>query len=191
MSDIDIPWITATLALGMGAIHLVSPVITPVSYTILAPWLHAGFGHLWENLLVFVLLGTWVEWRVGWVTFLVAALLIPYLALYLPVVFNYGGLATGASGLTKALTGYALPAGLVILLERIESGEVAARDVVVGLGLILFLVYLTVDAWVTVQRFLGLVSRPPGKAVSAHVTGLGLGVLWFGWRAWQHELDVA
>lgn len=189
MPDIDIPWITPTLALGMGAIHLVSPVITPVSYTILAPWLHAGFDHLWQNLFVFVLLGTWVEWRVGWVTFLVAALLIPYLALYLPAVFNYGGLATGASGLTKALAGYALPAGLVILVERIESGGVAARDVVIGIGLLLFLTYLTVDAWVTVRQFLGLVSGPTGTAVSAHVTGLGLGMVWFGWRAWRHELD--
>jgi len=84
----------------MGVIYLVSPAITPLSYTVLAPWMHSGIGHLWQNLLVFVILGAWVERRVGWLTFLFFAVMIPYIALYLPVVFQYGGLSRGASGLT-------------------------------------------------------------------------------------------
>lgn len=184
----DIPWVTFILTLGMMAIHLVSPAITPLSYTVLAPWMHAGFNHLWQNLLMFVLLGAWIERRVGWVTFLFFAVMIPYLALYLPVVFEYGELSRGASGLTMALTGYVVPVLLVDLAGRIESFEFDAKEVVVGLGILLVLVYLTADSWVIVQRFVGLEPRPDGVAVSAHATGLVLGVLWFGWRAWRHGL---
>ncbi|WP_315909654.1 rhomboid family intramembrane serine protease [Halapricum hydrolyticum] len=187
----DIPWVTIILTLVMGATHLVSPTITPLSYTILAPWMHAGFNHLWQNLLVFVLLGTLVERRVGLVTFLLFAVLIPYLALHLPVVFEYGGPSRGASGLTMTLTGYAIPALVVDLAERIESFEADARDVALGIGILLVLIYLSLDVWVTVQRFAGIQSRPDGVAVSAHATGLVLGVLWFGWRVLRHDLDNA
>ena len=117
----DVPWVTFALAAGMVVVYLVSPAITPLSYTLLAPWMHAGFGHIWQNLLVFVVLGAWVEHRVGWLTYLFFAVMIPYLALYLPVVFEYGGLSRGASGLTMALTGYMVPVLLVGLAERIES----------------------------------------------------------------------
>lgn len=184
----DIPWITFVLTLGMVALYLVSPAITPLSYTVLAPWMHASFNHLWQNLLVFVLVGTWVERRVGWVTFLFFAVMIPYLALYLPVSFKYGGLSRGASGLTMALTGYVVPVLLVVLAGRINSFEYDTREVAVGLGILIVLVYLISDSWVTVQRFVGLEPRPDGVAVSAHATGLVLGVLWFGWRAWRHGL---
>ncbi len=62
---------------------------------------------------------------------------------------------------------------------------------IVGLGILLVLAYLTADAWATVQRFAGLEPRPNGVAVSTHVTGLVLGMLWFGWRALRHGLDDA
>jgi len=187
----DFPWVTFILTLGMGAIHLTSPVITPLSYTVLAPWMHVGFNHIWQNLLVFILLGAWVERRVGWVTFFIFVVMIPYLALYLPIVLKYGGLSRGASGLTMALTGYVIPAGLIVLAGRIESFEFDAKEVVVGLGILLVLVYLTSDAWITIQRFEGVEPRPAGVAVSAHATGLVLGVLWFGWRSLRHGLDGA
>lgn len=187
----DIPWVTFILTLWMGAIHLASPAITPLSYTVLAPWMHGGFNHMWQNLVVFVLIGAWVERRVGWITFLFFAVMIPYLALYLPVVFNYGGLSRGASGLTMSLTGYVVPVLLVVLAGHIKSLEFDVREVTVGLGILLVLVYLTADAWVTVQRFAGLEPRPDGVAVSAHATGLVLGVLWFGWRALRHGLADA
>lgn len=187
----DIPWATCTLMLGMGTIYLTSPAITPLSYTILAPWMHAGFNHLWQNLLMFVLLGAWAERRVGWITFLLFAVMISYLALYLPVVFEYGGLSRGASGLTMALTGYWLPVLLIVLIRRIESFEFDAREFLAGLGILVVLAYLTTDAWVAVQRFVGLEPRPDGVAVSAHATGLALGLLWFSWRALRHGLDEA
>jgi membrane associated rhomboid family serine protease len=153
--------------------------------------MHGGFNHIWQNLLVFVLLGTWVERRIGWVTFLFFAVTIPYLALYLPVMFKYGGLSRGASGLTMALTGYVVPVLLVDLTRRIESFEFDAKEVAVGLGILLVLVYLTTDTWMTVQRFVGLEPRPDGVAVGSHATGLVLGVLWFGWRAFRHGLNDA
>jgi len=187
----DIPWVTGTLMLGMSAIYLVSPAITPLSYTILAPWMHAGFNHIWQNMLLFVPLGAWAERRVGWIPFLLFVVMIPYLALYLPIVFEYGGLSRGASGLTMALTGYWVPVLLILLIRRIESFEFDAKKVPVGFGILLILAYLTTDAWVTVQRFAGLEPRPGEVAVSAHATGLVLGVLWFGWRALRHGLDDA
>jgi membrane associated rhomboid family serine protease len=187
----DIPWVTFVLMLGMGTIHFTSPAITPLSYTVLAPWMHGGFNHLWQNILVFILLGAWVEERVGWVTFLVFAVMIPYLALYLPVVFEYGGLSRGASGLTMALTGYMVPVLLVALARCIESIEFEARKVAMGLGILVVLTFLTKDTWETIQRFAGLEPRPDGVAVSAHATGLVLGVLWFGWRAVRHGLADA
>jgi len=187
----NVPWITLILSLGMGVIYLVSPAITPLSYTILAPWMHSGIGHLWQNLLVFVILGAWVERRVGWLTFLFFAVMIPYIALYLPVVFQYGGLSRGASGLTMALTGYVIPVLFVVLAGRMESDDIDPKEMVLGLGVLLVLAYLTHDAWVTVQRFAALEPRPDGMAVSAHATGLVLGVLWFGWRALRHGLTDA
>ena len=184
----DVPWVTFVLAAGMVVVSLVSPAITPLSYTLLAPWMHAGFGHIWQNLLVFFILGAWVERRVDWLTYLFFAVMISYLALYLPVVFEYGELSRGASGLTMALTGYVVPVLLVGLAERIESFEFDSKDVAVGLGVLLVLTYLSVVSWVTVQRFVGLEPRPDGVSVSSHMTGLVLGVLWFGWRAVRHGL---
>lgn len=187
----DIPWITLILSLVMGIIYLASPAISPLSYTVLAPWMHGGMDHILQNLIMFVLLGTWVERRVGWLTFLLFAVMIPYIALYLPVVIKYGGLSRGASGLTMALTGYVVPVLFVVLAGRIDSIEFDAKEVAFGLGILLVLAYLTADAWVTVQRFAGLDPRPDGVAVSAHATGLVLGVLWFGWRALRHGLADA
>jgi len=184
----DVPWVTFALAAGMVVVYLVSPAITPLSYTLLAPWMHAGFGHIWQNLLVFLILGAWVERRVDWLTYLFFAVMISYLALYLPVVFKYGELSRGASGLTMALTGYVVPVLLVGLAERIESFELDAKDVAMGLGVLLVLTFLSVDSWVTVQRFVGLEARPDGVSVSSHMTGLVLGVLWFGWRVVRHGL---
>lgn len=172
----------------MAVIYLIEPPATPVTYTVLAPWMHADWTHLSQNLLVFVVLGVWVEYRMGWMTYLCAALLIPYLALYLPVVLGYGGLSRGASGLTMALTGYAIPVLLVSLVERIDAGAFEARQVAVWVGLVLFVTYLAVDSWLTVQRFIGLAPHPDGVSVASHFTGLTLGVLWFCWRAWRHGL---
>ncbi|MFC4549487.1 MULTISPECIES: rhomboid family intramembrane serine protease [Halorussus] len=73
--------VTLVLATGMAIVYVADPPITPMSYTALAPWMHAGFGHLWQNLSVFVLLGAWIENRVGWSTFGVFAAVSSYLAL--------------------------------------------------------------------------------------------------------------
>lgn len=185
----DVPWATFTLAALMTAVHIADPGITPLTYTVLAPWIHAGWSHLWQNLLVFLLLGAWVERRVGWGTFLFFTVTVPYLALYLPVAFDYGGLSKGASGLTMALTGYLLPVLLVAFPERIELFKLNARELAIGLGILLVLSYLITDSWVTVQRFVGFKPRPEGVSVSSHMTGLVLGVLWFGWRTWRHGLN--
>lgn len=187
----DIPWATFILTLGMVVIYIISPEITPLSYTLLAPWMHSGFSHLWQNLFIFVLLGTWVETRVRRVTFLLFSVLIPYLALYLPVVLNYGSLSRGASGLTNALIGYVIVALLVNLSGRIRSSSFNSKQVTIGLGIVLVLIYLTAGAWLTFQRFTGLEPRPDGVAVSSHMTGIVLGLLWFAWRTVRHGLKNA
>lgn len=187
----DVPWITFALTLWMAVLHLASPALTPLSYTVLAPWLHAGFNHIWQNLLVFILLGGWVEKRVDWMGYLFFAVMIPYLALYLPVVFDYGGLSRGASGLTTALTGYTIPVLFIVLVGLLESFEFDSMEMAVLLIVLLVLAFLIADAGETVQRFAGLEPKPDGVAVSAHMTGLFLGGLWFGWRAFRHELADA
>jgi len=190
--DLDgVPWATFVLAAFMVVVHVADPALTSLTYTAFAPWMHAGFGHIAENLIVFVVLGVGVERRVGSIPFAAFAVLIPYLALYLPVAFDYGGLSRGASGLTMALTGYAVFVLLVVLAERLDGFKVEWREVAVILGAFLAVLYLTVDSWVTVQRFFGFEPRPEGVSVSSHMTGLVLGVMWFGWRAWRHGLDGA
>ncbi|MFC7228362.1 rhomboid family intramembrane serine protease [Salinirubellus salinus] len=187
----DVPGVTFALAVGMGAIHMASPAITPLSYTALAPWMHAGVDHLLNNLLVFTLLGAWVERRLGWAKFLFVSMVMAYLALYLPIVFGYGELSRGASGLTMALTGYAILALLVTFTEQLETLDVGTGEGLFSFGILLVLVYLTVDAWQTVQRFVGVEPRPDGVAVSAHLTGLVLGMVWFGWRMVRYGLTDA
>lgn len=172
----------------MLVIYLVDPGLTELSYTFFAPWMHAGWAHLWKNLLVFLLLGAWTESRVGWLNFLPFAVLTPYLALYIPVAFGYGGLSRGASGLTMALTGYAVPALLTTLTVRFDDLDIEWLEVGIVVLHFLALLYLTADAFVTVKRFLGLAPRPAGVAVSAHFTGFVIGVLWFAWRAWRQGL---
>jgi len=188
-TDIN-PWTSVTFVLTvlMLVLYIVDPPITELSYILLAPWMHAGWSHFWNNLFVFVLLGTWIERRVGWQTFLTFAVLIPYLALYTPVAFKYGGLSRGASGLTLALSGYAIPALVLTLSERINGTDGQWREVaIIGLQLLVVL-YLTADAIVTTKRFIGLTPHPEGIAVSAHFTALIIGILWFAWRGWRHGI---
>lgn len=180
--------VTIILIVVMIVIYLVDPPITPVTYTVLAPWMHAGFTHLSQNLLVFLILGTWNEHRMGWPTYLFGAVMIPYLALYLPVVLGYGELSRGASGLTMALTGYAVPVLLLAIADRFDEFDLDPRQVAVWLGMFLLLAYLAVDSWLTIQRFVGLAPRPDGVSVASHFTGLALGLLWFCWRTWRHGI---
>ena len=124
-------------------------------------------------------------------SFLAFAVLIPYLALHLPVVWGFSGLSIGASGLTKALTGYTVVALLVDFVMRVEgfaAVETEWREVVVALVAVLMIVFLTVNSWETIRRFAGVVPSPTGVSVASHFFGLVLGVLWFGWRAWRHGL---
>ena len=180
--------VTPVLVVVMVVVYLIDPPITPVTYTVLAPWMHADWIHISQNLLVFAILGILIEHRMSWLNYLFAVMMIPYLALYLPVVLGYGGLSRGASGLTMALTGYAIPVLLVTLAKRVDSFEFEPQQVAGWMGILLFMAYLALDSWLTVQRFIGLAPRPEGVSVSSHFTGLALGALWFGWRAWRHGL---
>lgn len=176
--------VTPALTVWMVALYLISPELSSGSiYFFLSPWMHAGWSYLWQNLLVFVVLGVWVENRVWWPEYLAFTIIIPYFALHIPAVFGFGNYAWGASGLTMALTGYAIPVLLVGLIERAEGFEFEWQEVSIWLLMFFAAMYLSFDAWVTVQRFLGNVPRQEGVAVGAHLTGLVLGFLWVGYRA--------
>ena len=187
----ELPWVTFVLSVSMITVYVVNPALTPLTYTVFAPWMHGGFSHILQNLLVFVVLGVVIEQRVVSVVYGTFVVLISYLALYLPVVFNYGGLSRGASGLTMALTGYLIPVLLVMLSDRFSSREIDVTEIGVGVMLLFAAVYLTADSWVTVQRFVGLKAQPEGVSVASHMTGLLLGVLWFICRSWRHGLTKA
>lgn len=178
--------VTYAIAVGMAVVYAVDPVIDSVSYLVLAPWMHGGFGHLWQNLAVYLILGVWVEKRVGSWTYLKFVSLVPYMALYVPVALDIGGLSQGASGLTKALGGYVGLAVFVGLFRRLESIEVDWRWVLVAGLYFVVLVLLGRYAMVTVERFFYLSPRPEGVAISAHFTGLVLGWLWFGYRGLRY-----
>ncbi|QLG63210.1 rhomboid family intramembrane serine protease [Halorarum salinum] len=180
--------VTFTLAGIMLLVYVVNPAIAELSYIFLAPWMHSGWPHFWNNLFIFVPLGAWVENRVGWLTFLTFAIMIPYLALSAPVAFGYGELSRGASGLTMAVSGYIVPVSLTNLSERLDSISLERRELFVwGLKLLIVL-YLAADAYMTVKRFFGFEPRPDGVAVSAHFTGLVTGLLWFAWRGGRHGI---
>lgn len=191
----DVPWVTALLTIWMGGLYLLSPTLdTGAKYVFLAPWMHGGFGHFANNVALFVVLGGWAERRVGSIPFLVFVVLIPYIALHGPVVVGVGELSWGASGLTNGLTAYVIPALLIALAEKLEGiadGEFGWLEVAVGLAVLLAITFLTADAWVTVERFLGWKPRPGRVSVEAHLAGLVLGLLWFFYRAWQHGLNEA
>ncbi|MFC4549486.1 MULTISPECIES: hypothetical protein [Halorussus] len=84
-----------------------------------------------------------------------------------------------------ALTGYAIPVLLIGLAQRVESFKLKT-EVVNDVGVLLIVLYLALDSWMTVKRFFHVDPRPDGLAVSAHFTGLVLGVLWFAWRRRRH-----
>lgn len=179
----NVPWVTVLLTVWMAGLYLLSPSFDSVlEYLLLSPWMHAGVGHIANNLVLFVPLGIWTERRVGSLVFLTFSLLIPYIALHGPVTIGIGELSWGASGLTKALTGYAILALFAEFYRTMGSFEVGYRAVAIVGGLILILFYLFADASLTIRRFFHLSPRPDGVSVSAHFAGLIFGVLWFGYR---------
>lgn len=186
----DLPWATALLTVWMIGLYLFDPLLdTGIKYFFLSPWMHSGFNHFWNNMAFFIPLGVYVERRVESWPFLVFAALIPYLALHLPVVWSLGSLSQGASGLTKALTGYTVLALLVDFFGRLDGFadfELDWLEVAVALMVLLVLVFLAMNSLETVQRFAGFEHSPDGVSVASHFFGLVLGILWFGWRGWRH-----
>lgn len=194
MNTDDVPWVTIILSVSMAVLFLIDPKMdTGPKYFILSPWMHSDFNHFWNNLALFLPLGIFVERRVGSLAYLSFAVLTPYLALHLPVIWNVGELSQGGSGLTKALTGYSIPVLLIMFSERlppVSTSKLKGRDVGIALLMFLVIVFLTANSWVTIQRFVGFEAKPDGVSVASHFFGLVLGVLWFGWRSMRHdELD--
>lgn len=189
----DVPWVTVLLTAWMAGLYLFDfTVNTTATYFFLSPWTHSGWPHFWNNMAFFIPLGIYTERRVGSLPFLAFAALIPYLALHVPVLWGLSGWSQGASGLTKALTAYAIPALLVSFVGRLdEFSDFEWRGVAGAVVVLLVIVFLSVGAWETVQRFVGLEPSPDGVSVESHLFGLAIGMLWFGWRAWRHGLDGA
>ncbi|SIS18968.1 rhomboid family intramembrane serine protease [Natronorubrum thiooxidans] len=187
-----VPWATALLTVWMVGLYLLDPVPdTTAKYFFLSPWMHSGWSHFWNNMAFFIPLGIYAERRVDSIPFLAFAVLIPYLALHVPPLWGLGGWSQGASGLTKALTSYAIPALLVGFsgqLEDLSDFEFDWQEVAVAVLMLLATVFLTVNGWATVQRFAGLESSPDGVSVGSHFFGLVFGMLWFAWRAMRHGL---
>lgn len=191
----DIPWATALLTVWMASLYLLDPTLNGgVEYFFLSPWMHSGWPHYWNNMAFFLPLGLYTEWRTDSVALVVFAALIPYLALHLPVVWGLGGLSQGASGLTKALTSYVVMTLLIGFnnrLKRIIDHDFGWREAAVAVVMLLAIAFLSVDAWVTVQRFFYLAPRPEGMSVASHFFGLIIGLFWFSFRTWQHGLGKA
>lgn len=186
----DVPWATAILTVIVTALYLYDPALdTLIAYYFLSPWTHGGLEHFWNNMVFLIPLGIYVERRVGSPWFLAFSLLCPYFALHLSVLLGISGLTEGASGLTKALTGYAIPvlfAGFVHRLAGLKDFDGKWREVVVAVVTLVALVILLWSARLTVLRFVGRESVPGYVSVGAHLLGLVAGLVWFGWRASRH-----
>lgn len=195
MNREDVPWATALLTVIVTAFYLSDPALdTLAAYYYLSPWTHGGLNHFLQNMVFLLPLGVYVERRVGSFWFLAFSLLSPYFALHLSVFLGLSGLTEGASGLTKALTGYAIPvlfAGFVHRLGGLRDFDGEWREAVVAVVTLAALVILLGSARLTVWRFAGLEASPEYVSVGAHLIGLVLGVLWFVWRLWRHGLERA
>lgn len=189
------PWATALLAVWVTALYLYDPPLnTLTGYYFLSPWTHSGLDHYLNNMVFLLPLGVYVEHRVGSFWFLAFSLLTPYFAIHVPVLVGLGGLSEGASGLTKALTGYAIPILIVEFVHRLSDLRDFGSEwkmVAVAVVVLIALVVLIASARLTVWRFVGLEASPEHISVGSHLIGLIIGVLWFAWRAWRHGLDEA
>lgn len=191
----DIPWATAILTVIATALYLYDPALdTLIAYYFLSPWTHGGLEHFWNNMVFLIPLGIYVERRVDSSWFLAFSLLCPYFALHFSVLLGISGLTEGASGLTKALTGYAIPvlfAGFVHRLDGLRDFDGKWRGMVVTVVTLVALVILLWSARLTVLRFVGRESVPGYVSVGAHLLGLVTGLVWFGWRASRYGLANA
>jgi membrane associated rhomboid family serine protease len=188
----DVPWATALLMVWMVGLYLYDPTLdTFVGYYFLSPWTHGGFEHFWNNMVFLIPLGLYVERRVGSSWFLAFSFLSPYFALHLSVLLGLSGLTEGASGLTKALTGYSIPVLFAEFFHRLDGlrDGIEWREVAVAVVAFAGLVILLASARLTVLRFVGLESSPRYVSVGSHLLGLVAGLVWFVWRAWRHGLD--
>jgi membrane associated rhomboid family serine protease len=80
---------------------------------VLAPFLHADFGHVIANTVPLVLLGLLVAWRAGPQTWRVLAFIVVVGGLGVWLLAPSNVITIGASGLVFGLLGYLLAAGVV------------------------------------------------------------------------------
>lgn len=149
---------------------------------LILPFLHGSWIHLTDNLFFLLVLGSWVEFRIGSVKFLKRIIPIAYISLYAPLFLRYGELAWGLSGLTKALTAYAIPVLFIRLNYHFDNLEFGFYRIATLLIHFTLVVYLFASVTLTAKRLMGLSPIPSGLALSVHVTGICLGIIWFCWR---------
>ncbi|WP_368409340.1 rhomboid family intramembrane serine protease [Halomarina litorea] len=162
----------------MTAVHLAKLDPYHVSYLWYGPWLHSGVDHYRGNVVVLVILGWVTERRIGTVGYAGFAVGALYLSIIIPVLLRYAH-PLGASGLTKALTGYL---ALVLLKDTqsfLRSGKADFEDTAKLVGGLLLSVVVFSSTAQTVGRALGILTAPPGQSISAHAVGLLLGWAWF------------
>lgn len=168
-----------------AAAHM-QDALTPTTYLFLAPWIHSSHSHILQNVIVFVAFGKWTERRVSRRSFSLFVLASGYLSLYLPVAFDYGGLSVGFSGVTKALTTVFVLFHFTKFVITAGNNQTSLKQVAYHF-LFFFVPFLFL--LVTVARYTGYVPPPEGTSVSSHLTGIGLGILFFA-QASRSEFEL-
>lgn len=168
---------TGWLVTLLGLVFVVDPELVGQSYFLLAPWAHAGFSEVSQNLAVLIVTGWWLEHRVAWRQFAAVSLVAAYVTLYAPVVFGFGGWAQGVSGLTNVYVGYVWLVLVIGYGHRV--GDVDGwRNHGVMVGYFGLMMVVTAKILVTAVRFTNNIARRMRWRLE-RALGLTLGVVWF------------
>lgn len=142
----------------------------------LGPFLHQGYRHIVDNILILLLVGAYVEHGYDRPTFYRFVLVAGYLAAWFPLVLGFTG-AVGASGITFGLMGWAISHALFQVFRGVS--EVVAEGNLWGMFRFLHLLPLVLCFAKVRAAIVATLSFATGGAGElTHLAGAILGTGW-------------
>lgn len=172
---------TASGTATCGAENIVETY--PVASLPLLPFLHGNVQHFLSNIVMILLMGIAFERRRSPSVLLSLFFIAAYVSIYADIsyaaVTGEGGLAIGASGATRAISGF-----VVVQYFSIDRGAVTLESVADGfldgdsielVSVVIALVAVYATA-ISIGQYLGFVRVAPDTAYVAHLAGSMIGV---------------